>query len=108
MAAEGQEIVRICDCLCGRVIESGALKDEGKEENVVYCIPSKRAGYVALGDSSLGQEEDVLCSQCRTPTVWMAWEWSCAAAGCVSGYWCGSLGFWVRSSMLCLARSSSA
>ena len=64
MAVEGQEVIRICDCLCGGVIESGALEGEGSEENVVYCIPSKRTGYVTLGDSSLGREEDVLCSKC--------------------------------------------
>ena len=62
MAAEGQEVVRICDCLCSGVIEGGALEGEGTEENVVYCIPSKRAGYVALWNSPLCREEDVLCS----------------------------------------------
>ena len=42
----------------GRV-ESGALEGESAEKNVVYCVPSKRAGYISLGDSSLGREEDV-------------------------------------------------
>ena len=64
MAAEGQKVIRICDCLCGGVIESEALEGEGTEENVVYCIPSKRAGYISLGDSSLSREEDVFCSKC--------------------------------------------
>ena len=56
MAAEGQKVIRICDCLCGGVIESGALQGEGTEENVVYCIPPKRASYVALWDSSFSRE----------------------------------------------------
>ena len=47
----------------GRV-ESGALEGEGAEENVVYCIPSKRASYITLGDSSLSREEDVFCFKC--------------------------------------------
>ena len=64
MAAEGQEVIRICDCLCSGVIECGALKGEGMEENVVYSVPSKRASYVALWNSSLCREEDVLCSEC--------------------------------------------
>jgi hypothetical protein len=41
-----------------------ALEGEGAEENVVHCIPSKWAGYISLGDSSLGREEDVFCSKC--------------------------------------------
>ena len=34
------------------------------------------------------------CPVCKSPMVWMAWEWSWAAAGWVSGDWCGSLWFY--------------
>ena len=53
-----------CCCRLGRWLlrDSGALEGEGAEENVVYCIPSKRTGYIALRDSSLGREEDVFRS----------------------------------------------
>jgi hypothetical protein len=63
VAAEGEEVICISDCLCGGVIEGGALEGEGAEEDVVYCIPSGRAGYVSLGDASLCREQDVLCSK---------------------------------------------
>ena len=63
MAAERQEIIRICDCLCGGIVKGEALEGEGAEENV-YCVPSEWAGYVALWDSSLGREENVFCSDC--------------------------------------------
>ena len=56
VAAEGEEVIRISDCLCSGVIKSGALEGEGAEEDVVHCVPSKRAGYISLGDSSLSRE----------------------------------------------------
>ena len=62
MAAEGEEVICISDCLCGGVIEGGALEGEGTKKNVVYSVPSKRASYVALWNSSLCREEDVLCA----------------------------------------------
>ena len=40
------------------------MEGAGVEKNVVYCVPSKQASYVALWDSSLGREEDVFCSEC--------------------------------------------
>ena len=64
VAAEGEKVIRISDCLCSGVVESGALEGECAEENVVYCVPSKRASYIALRDSSLFREEDVFCSKC--------------------------------------------
>ena len=64
MTAEEQEVIRIRDRLCGGVIESRALVGEGTEENVIYCVPSERAYYIALGDPSLSREEDIFCSKC--------------------------------------------
>ena len=56
VAAEGEEVIRLSDCLCSGVVESGALEGEGAEEDVVHCVLSERAGYISLGDSSLSRE----------------------------------------------------
>ena len=40
------------------------MEGEGTEENVMYRVPSERAGYVALWDSSFRREEDVVCPKC--------------------------------------------
>ena len=64
MAAEGQEVIRICDCLCGWVVKGGALEGEGTEEYVIDSVPSKRAGHVSLWYSPLCREEDVICPEC--------------------------------------------
>ena len=62
MAAEGKEVVRVCDCLRSGVIKSGALEGEGTEKDVVYCVPSERAGDITLWNSPLCREEDVFCA----------------------------------------------
>ena len=56
VAAEGAEVIRVCNCVCSGVIEGGPLEGEVAEEDVVYCIPSERAGYISLGDASLCRE----------------------------------------------------
>jgi hypothetical protein len=40
------------------------LEGEGTEEDVIYGIPSERAGYVALWNSSFRREEDVVSPKC--------------------------------------------
>ena len=60
MAAEGQEVVRIRDCLCSWVVEGEPLEGEVTAEDVIYGVPSERAGYVALGNSSFRREKDII------------------------------------------------
>ena len=64
MAAEGQEVVRIRNCLCSWVVEGGPLEGEGTEVDVIYGVPSERAGYVALENSSFRREKDVISPEC--------------------------------------------
>ena len=64
MAAEGQEVIRVRNCLCCWVIEGGALEGEGPEENVLDRVPSEWAGYVSLWYSSLCREDDVIVPKC--------------------------------------------
>ena len=41
VAADGEEVMCICNCLGRRIVEGRVLKGKGKEENVVDSIPSK-------------------------------------------------------------------
>ena len=64
MADDGQEVIRVRDCLGGWVIEGRALVGEGTEEYVIDRVPSEWAGYLTLWYSSVRREEDVIVPEC--------------------------------------------
>jgi hypothetical protein len=55
-AADREEVVCICNCLCQGIRDVTALDGQSSEEDVVYRVPSKWAGYVPLRDSTFGWE----------------------------------------------------